>query len=275
MTTLHSRAKAALGQCGLHVSRLLGSGGTAQVFLAESTRYDVPVAVKVLRPELASVVGWERFHREIRIARELSHPNIVPILESGRSDGLPFAVFPFFEEGSLRHLLHGVPFSPERAITTVAQVGEALEHAHSHGIIHRDVKPENILLQGEQALLADLGLAKAIETAAGDALTATGVVIGTPAYMSPEQATGARDVDHRTDIYSLGCVFFELLAAERLFSGTRPEDLAAGRFDDRKIKALSGIGDGLRWTLSRMVAIKSEDRFSSLAEVLDILKADG
>jgi serine/threonine protein kinase len=271
VTTLFERVRAALAENGITIVELLGRGGMAEVYLAGADRFDGSIAVKVLRPELASMVGWERFQREIGLAAELEHPNIVPLLESGRADGLPFAVFSFLGDGSVRGLLEGGAVLPERAVGVVLDVARGLSHAHSRGIVHRDVKPENLLMRGNSTLVAVLGIARAIESAAGDALTATGTVLGTPAYMSPEQATGAKELDGRSDIYSLGCVFFEPLTGERLFSGGTTEEIVESRFglETPGITRLpTDIGPDLQRLFGRMMRLKPKHRVSTMEEII-------
>jgi len=171
------------------IERELGRGGMATVYLARDLKHDRPVALKVLRPELAAVLGAERFLREIRIAARLRHPNILPLYDSGDAEGMLYSVMPYVEGESLRDRLdrHG-PLPLEDALRIAGDVAEALSYAHAHDVVHRDVKPENILLEGQRAVVADFGIARAV-TAGGDRLTETGIAVGTPIYMSPEQAS--------------------------------------------------------------------------------------
>jgi serine/threonine-protein kinase len=196
------------------VEREIGSGGMATVYLAFDERHERHVAIKVLRPSLRSALGAERFLREIRVAASLSHPNIVPLHDSGETDGLLYFVMPFVAGESLRARLEREKQLPlDTALQIASQVGAALTYAHERGIVHRDIKPDNILLSSGQAVVADFGLARAVHIARGDALTETGVSLGTPVYMSPEQANGF-EADERSDQYALACTLFEMLAGE-------------------------------------------------------------
>jgi serine/threonine-protein kinase len=208
------------------VERELGAGGMATVYLAEEKKHGRKVAIKVLRPELAASVGAERFLREIGIAARLSHPHIVPLIDSGDSDGLLYYVSPFVPGGSLRDRLRtDSRLSLRDALRIASEVGAGLDYAHRAGFVHRDVKPENILFADGHALLADFGVARAMFVTDADPrsmsgpVTAAGIALGTPEYMSPEQASGDRDADARSDVYSLACVVYEMLAGEPPFSG--------------------------------------------------------
>ncbi|HEY7636747.1 MAG TPA: serine/threonine-protein kinase, partial [Gemmatimonadales bacterium] len=215
------------------IERELGRGGTATVYLAQDLRHNRRVAVKVLYPELAASLGAERFLREVEIAASLTHPHILPLYDSGRApasdeDGLLYYVMPYVEGESLRHRLRReIQMPVEEAVRVAREVASALSYAHQHGIVHRDIKPENILLEGEHAVVADFGVARAIETASSERLTETGLAVGTASYMSPEQASGTGRVDGRSDIYSLGCVLFEMLAGEPPFAGGTQQAIVA------------------------------------------------
>ncbi|HJU65225.1 MAG TPA: serine/threonine-protein kinase, partial [Gemmatimonadaceae bacterium] len=194
------------------VVRLLGSGGMAHVFLATDRRHKRDVALKVLRPELAAYLGSERFLREIEIAARLHHPNILPLFDSGEADGLLYYIMPYVEEESLRERLkreHRLALDDALRITR--EVADALAYAHESNVVHRDIKPENILFAAGHAVVSDFGVARAIDEA-GTGITESGVGVGTPAYMSPEQSFGEREVDGRSDVYSLACVTYEMLA---------------------------------------------------------------
>jgi serine/threonine-protein kinase len=202
------------------IEQEIGRGGMATVYRARDTHHERPVALKVLHPELAASLGAERFQREIRLAARLQHPHILGVYDSGEADGYLWFAMPFAEGESLRDRLSRERQMPVADATRICrEVALALDYAHRHGVIHRDIKPENILLIDGQAMLADFGIARALGTAGGDALTGTGMSIGTPAYMSPEQAAGDGNIDARTDIYSLGCVLYEMLAGEPPFAG--------------------------------------------------------
>lgn len=210
------------------IDRELGHGGMAIVYLALDARHDRRVALKVLRPEIAAALGAERFLREIRIAAGLSHPNILPLYDSGEAGGILYYVMPYVEGESLRDRLNREgPMPLAEALAIATETADALGHAHTHDVVHRDVKPENILLSGGHALVADFGIARAINAAGGDQLTETGIAIGTPAYMSPEQATAQRAVDGRADVYALGCVLYEMLAGGPPFSGPSAQAVLA------------------------------------------------
>jgi len=198
----------------------IAAGGMAHVYLANDQKHERQVAIKVLRPDLASLLGPERFLREIRIEARLQHPNILPLHDSGESDGFLYYVMPYVAGESLRDRLEREKqLTLEEALHIIYQLADALSYAHSQGVVHRDIKPENILLHSGHALLADFGIARAIGDAGGDRVTETGHSVGTPAYMSPEQAAGECDLDGRSDIYSLGCVLYEMLAGDPPFAG--------------------------------------------------------
>ena len=194
MPDLLDRLKAALAD-RYSIQRELGSGGMAIVYLAEDLKHRRKVAVKVLRPELAATLGPERFLREIGIAANLNHPHILPLFDSGEADGFLYYVMPYVVGESLRERLdREEKLSVDDGIRLTDQVASALTYAHEQGVVHRDIKPENILLAGDQAIVADFGIARAIQVAGGERLTGTGLAIGTPAYMSPEQAMGEENV---------------------------------------------------------------------------------
>jgi TolB-like protein/tetratricopeptide (TPR) repeat protein/tRNA A-37 threonylcarbamoyl transferase component Bud32 len=208
------------------VERILGEGGMATVYLAEDLRHKRRVALKVMRPELSATLGAERFLREIEIAAQLSHPHILPVYDSGDADGVLYYVMPYVEGGSLRERLEqGGQLPMDEALRLAREVTEALAYAHERGIIHRDIKPANILLGAGHALVADFGIARALGTDA--TLTQTGLAVGTPQYMSPQQAAGDRDVDARADVYAVGGVLYEMLAGEPPYSGGTPQAILA------------------------------------------------
>src|SRR2546425_12272624 len=214
------------------IERELGRGGMATVYLARDLKHDRPVALKVLRPELAASVGAERFLREIQVTAHLTHPNILPLLDSGRADDFLYYLTPYVEGEPLRNRLDREGQLPvAEAVRLAASVADALDYAHRHDIVHRDIKPENILLEEGQPVVADFGIARALHAAEGGNLTETGVTLGTAAYMSPEQATGDQ-VDGRTDIYSLGCVLYEMLAGEPPYTGATAQAISAQRISE-------------------------------------------
>src|SRR3954470_18890268 len=210
------------------IERELGEGGMATVYLAHDIKHRRKVALKVLKPELGAVLGVERFLSEIQVTANLQHPNLLPLFDSGEADGLLFYVMPFVDGESLRVRLdreRQLPISEVIRIT--AAVGSALDYAHRHGVIHRDLKPENILLHDGQPLVADFGIALAVSNAGGARVTQTGISLGTPQYMSPEQATGDRAIDARADVYALGAVTYEMLAGEPPHTGTSAQAIIA------------------------------------------------
>ena len=219
MTAPLDRLTTALGD-RYALERQVGEGGMATVYLARDLKHARKVAIKVLRPELSVSLGADRFLREIRVAANLQHPNILALYDSGEVDGLLYYVMPFVEGESLRDRLNREQQLPlHDALQITREAAEALAHAHQHGIVHRDIKPENILLLDGHALVADFGIARAVTSAGGERLTQTGTAIGTPYYMSPEQSHGSDHVDVRSDIYSLGCVLYELLIGQPPFTG--------------------------------------------------------
>jgi serine/threonine protein kinase/tetratricopeptide (TPR) repeat protein len=241
------------------IERELGRGGMATVYLARDLRHDRPVALKVLHPELAATLGPERFQREIRLAARLQHPHILAVHDSGESSAGPGApilwfTMPYVEGESLRQrLAREIQLPVEDAVRIGREAAEALAYAHQQGVIHRDVKPENILLSAGHALVADFGIARALAGAADDRLTGTGTTLGTPAYMSPEQAAGERDVDARSDIYSLGCVMWEMLAGEPPFAAPTAHATIARRFTETP-KPLRTVRETVPEPVERAVA---------------------
>jgi len=210
------------------IERELGEGGMATVYLADDLKHERKVALKVLKPELAAIVGAERFLAEIKTTANLTHPHILPLFDSGEADGFVFYVMPWVEGESLRDRLdreHQLPV--DDAVRIATNVAEALDYAHRHSVIHRDIKPANILLQDGKPVISDFGIALAMGTAGQGRLTETGLSVGTPHYMSPEQATGDRDVDGRSDIYSLGCVLYEMLTGAPPFQGKTAQSVLA------------------------------------------------
>src|SRR5574341_1051805 len=210
------------------IERELGAGGMATVYLAHDVRHDRRVALKALRPELAAVIGAERFLKEIKVTANLQHPHILGLIDSGEADGLLYYVMPFVEGESLRWRLTREKQLPiEDAVRITGEVASALDYAHRHGIIHRDIKPENILLHDGQALVADFGIALAVSAAGGTRMTETGMSLGTPHYMSPEQAMGEREISARSDVYALGAVLYEMLVGEPPFTGPTAQAIVA------------------------------------------------
>jgi serine/threonine protein kinase len=255
------------------LERELGHGGMATVYLADDLRHGRKVAIKVLRPELGSLLGPDRFTREIRIAAALNHPHILPLHDSGEADGLLFYVMPYVRGGSLRQRLSREGrLSIDEAVSLVRQVATALDHAHAHGLIHRDIKPENILLHEGEAMVADFGIALAAGSAPGDRLTATGLLVGTPEYMSPEQAAGERGLDARSDVYSVACVLYELLTGEPPHAGTTARSVIARRFTEpppRVRRQRPEVTPAVEQAIVRALAPDPEARFPSAAAFAD------
>jgi TolB-like protein/Tfp pilus assembly protein PilF len=235
------------------IERELGAGGMATVYLAHDRKHDRHVAIKVLRDDVAASVGRERFLREIQLAAKLSHPHILPLYDSGEADGALFYVMPNVQGESLRDRLDAQRQLPiHEAVRIASEVAGALEHAHRLGIIHRDIKPENIMLQDGHALVADFGIGKAISDTASDTLTQIGMSVGTPAYMSPEQAVG-EEVDGRSDLYSLGCVLYEMIVGEPPFTGPTIQAVIAKRFVQTPLD-VAALREGVPRPVSRAVA---------------------
>src|ERR1051326_9035227 len=210
------------------VERELGRGGMATVYLAHDLKHDRDVAIKVLHPDLSAALGNERFLTEVRTTARLQHPHILPLLDSGDAAGLLYYVMPLVSGETLRARLEREKQLPiDDALRIAREVADALGYAHSLGVIHRDIKPENILLQGGHALVADFGIALAVQQAGGQRMTQTGLSLGTPQYMSPEQAMGERTIDARSDIYALGAVTYEMLTGEPPFTGATMQAIVA------------------------------------------------
>ena len=227
MTDPITRLNAAL-EGRYRVEREIGEGGMATVYLAHDVRHNRNVALKVLKAELAAVVGAERFLAEIETTAKLTHPHILPLHDSGEADGFLFFVTPYIEGDTLRDKIdREKQLGVEEALKITEDVAEALDHAHRHGVVHRDIKPANILLTDGRPLVADFGIALAVAQAGGGRVTETGLSIGTPHYMSPEQATGDRDVDPRTDVYALGSVLYEMLVGDPPYSGSTAQAVLA------------------------------------------------
>ena len=274
MTDPIDRLKAALAD-RYPIDRELGRGGMATVYLAHDSKHGRRVAIKVLLPELAAALGAERFLREIEIAAKLSHPHILPLFDSGQVDGLLFYVMPHIEGESLRQRLDREKHLPtEEAVRLAQQIAAALDYAHRRDIVHRDIKPENVLLHEGHALVADFGIALAVRAAGGERLTGTGLSLGTPYYMSPEQAIGDRQIDARSDIYSLGCVLYEMLAGEPPFSGPTAQAVIA-RILTEQPRELRLVRENVSVALGRVVAKAlarlPADRYVTAAKFSDAL----
>jgi serine/threonine-protein kinase len=256
------------------LERELGRGGMATVYLAQDLKHGRPVALKVLHPEIAAGLGTERFLREIRLTARLQHPHILPVFDSGAAAGQPWYTMPYVRGESLRdRLRREVQLSVETALEITRQVALALEYAHREGVVHRDIKPENVLLSEGQALVADFGVARAVGVASEEALTGTGMALGTPAYMAPEQAS-AGQIDRRTDVYALGCVLYELLAGEAPFTGPTPQAIMAKRFAQPAPSVLivrPNVPRAADEAIRKAMAPVPADRFRDAAEFAEAL----
>ena len=259
------------------IERELGRGGMATVYLAHDLRHDRPVALKILLPELAVTLGPERFQREIHFAARLQHPHILTVLDSGEAAGQLWFTMPFVEGESLRERLRRERQLPvDDALRIASEAARALDYAHQHGVVHRDIKPENILLTRDgSTLVADFGIARALDV--DDRLTQTGLAIGTPAYMSPEQAAGDKGVDGRTDLYSLASVLYEMLAGEPPFTGPTAQSIAAKRFTEpapsvRSMRA--SVPESVDRAIRKALAPVAADRFSSAAQFAQALQPE-
>ncbi|HMG18498.1 MAG TPA: serine/threonine-protein kinase, partial [Gemmatimonadales bacterium] len=227
MSDLLARVQAALGD-GYRVERELGGGGMSRLFIATERTLHRQVVIKLLPPQFTSEVSAARFEQEIQVAARLQHPNILPVLSAGAKDDLLYYIMPYVPGESLRHRLARDGKLPlAHAIRILEEISDALAYAHSEGVIHRDIKPENILLEGAHAVLTDFGVARALVEAGSGRLTETGMVVGTPAYMSPEQAAGESHVDARADVYALAVVGYEMLAGVLPFEGATARALIA------------------------------------------------
>jgi tRNA A-37 threonylcarbamoyl transferase component Bud32/tetratricopeptide (TPR) repeat protein len=264
---LLERIQAAVGD-RYRVEQEIGAGGMATVYLATDVKHQRSVAVKVLRPELAAALGHERFLREIEIAAKLQHPHILPVYDSGEAAGLLFYVMPYVEGESLRdRLVRTGPLPPPEAARIAREVADALAYAHRQGIVHRDIKPANILLSQGHAMVADFGIARAVSaSAASQGLTQAGMAVGTPSYMSPEQALGETNLDGRTDIYALGVVLYEMLAGNPPFEGTTPQAIIAQALS-RKVPRLANDPLALQPVIEHALAKEPKDRFATSEEL--------
>jgi len=260
------------------IEREIGRGGMATVYLARDLRHDRPLALKVLLPEVAAAFGHERFLLEIRLTARLDHPHILALLDSGEADGLLYYVMPYVEGESLRDRLDRQKQLPlADALRIGRQVASALDCAHQLGIVHRDIKPESILLAGDHARVADFGIARVASAVGSEALTQTGVAIGTPTYMSPEQATGAPDVDGRTDIYSLGCMLYEMLVGEAPYTGPTAQAVLVRKLCEpvpsiRLVRPTIPVG--VEAAVAKALASVRADRFTTPRAFADALESN-
>ncbi len=276
MTDLYSQLSAALA-ASYRLERELGRGGMATVYLAHDLRHDRSVALKVMHPDVAHTVGPERFRREIKLAARLQHPHILTVHDSGEAAGQLWYTMPYVEGESLRDWLRRDPqLSVDDALRITCEVADALGYAHSQDIVHRDIKPENVLLAHGHALVADFGVARAVHSAAGQQLTETGMSLGTPAYMSPEQGMADPALDGRSDLYSLGCVLYEMLAGEPPYTGRSGHAIVAKRLMDpvpsaRRLRETVPLA--MDRVLQRVLAKVPADRYPTAAAFVEALKA--
>ncbi len=276
MTDTFERLKAALAD-RYTIERKLGAGGMATVYLAEDLKHHRKVAVKVLRPELAAFVGAERFRKEIEVTANLRHPNILPLHDSGEAAGFFYYVMPYVEGESLRARMNREKQLPIDDVVGIATaVAIALDYAHRHDVIHRDIKPENIMLDDGQPVIADFGIALALDLSGDERLTGTGIYLGTPDYMSPEQASGETKLDARSDLYSLGCVVYEMGVGAPPFVGPTVQSVIAKRFVEPVPRMAEKRGEtprGVDEAVARAMAKAPEDRFETLAKFAEALRA--
>ena len=277
MSDVAPRLAAALSD-RYRLDREIGHGGMATVYLAEDLKHKRKVAVKVLKAELAAALGHERFLREITTTANLRHPHILPLFDSGEAGGFLFYAMPYVEGETLRDRLTREKQLPlEDALRIAREVADALAYAHGRGVVHRDIKPENILLESGHAVVADFGIARAVSTAGASSLTQVGTAIGTPAYMSPEQAAGEQDLDGRSDLYALGCVTYEMLAGQPPFTGPTVESLIHQHLAaaPRPVTQLrSSVPVPVADAVQRALAKNPADRFASLSEFAVALRMD-
>ncbi|HKT58928.1 MAG TPA: serine/threonine-protein kinase [Gemmatimonadales bacterium] len=256
------------------LDRDLGRGGMASVVMARDLQNDRMVALKVLHSELTSTVGGDRFKREIRVAARLQHPHILGILDSGETpEGQLWFTMPLVDgENIYERLERERQFPPAEAIRIATAAASALAYAHEQGVVHRDIKPDNIMLAGDQVLVADFGVARAVSEVA-EKLTATGMIVGTPTYMSPEQASGDKSIDGRSDTFALGCVLYEMLAGEPPFRGPNPQATLMRRFmgPPRPLRPMVQVSEQVEAAIIRSLAKDPAERFATAAEFADAL----
>ncbi|MEO5904131.1 MAG: protein kinase [Gemmatimonadaceae bacterium] len=272
MTDVAKRLQSSLSD-RYRIERELGSGGMATVYLAEDLKHHRNVAIKVLREDIAASIGAARFLREIEIAAQLQHPNILTLLDSGTSNGFLFYVMPYVSGQSLRGRLSREGELPiHEAVRLLAEVVDALSHAHEHGVVHRDIKPDNVMMSGRHALVADFGVAKAVSeaSAGGSGVTSVGLAVGTPAYMSPEQAAADPGIDHRSDIYSVGVMAYEMLSGRTPFTGATSQQILAAQVTqtpDPLSRYRPGVPAALETAIMRCLEKRPADRWQSASQL--------
>src|SRR5215212_5639862 len=252
------------------IDRELGKGGMATVYLAQDLKHDRVVALKVLHPDLAASLGPDRFLREIKLAARLNHPHILPLFDSGSADGMLYYVMPYVEGESLRERIDRENKIPiDEAIRLTQGIASALDYAHRQGIVHRDVKPENVMLYENMPMVMDFGIAKAVSAAGSETLTQTGMMVGTPAYVSPEQAAGETNLDGKSDQYSLACVVYEMITGERPFAGATPQAIMAKRFSEtpKPLRAIRNtVPESVEKAVARAMSTDASGRYSTTAQ---------
>ena len=257
------------------IDRELGRGGMATVYLAQDGKHERLVALKVLHPDLAASLGPDRFLREIKLAARLNHPHILPLHDSGEVEGFLFYVMPYVEGESLRERLDREQLLPvDEAIHHARSIASALDFAHRQNIVHRDIKPENVMLYEGEAMVMDFGIAKAVSAAGSETLTQTGMMVGTPAYVSPEQAAGEINLDGKSDQYSLACMLYEMLSGERPFAGNSPQSIMAKRFTEtpKPLGQLrSSVPASVDWAVNKAMSTESSGRFATSAQFAQAL----
>ena len=276
MTDELARVRAALAD-KYSIEREIGAGGMATVYLAEDLKHDRRVAVKVLRPELAAALGPDRFPREIKILARLQHPHILPLLDSGEADGFLYYTMPYVDGESLRQRIDREgPMPVPETVRILREVTDALASAHAAGILHRDIKPGNVMLSKRHALVMDFGVAKAVTTAGGNTLTTVGVAVGTPTYMSPEQATASTDIDARSDIYALGVMAYEMLTGEPPFAGRTAQATLSAHVLEKPTPVTemrAAVSQPLATLVMRCLEKTPGDRWQTTEELVPLLEA--
>jgi len=276
MNKQHERLAEALAD-RYRIERELGAGGMATVFLAQDLKHDRKVALKVLRPELSTALGGDRFPREIHIVAQLSHPHILPLHDSGEVGGMLYYVMPYVDGETLRQRMKREGALPlAEAARILREVVDALAYAHQHGVVHRDIKPENVMLSGRHAIVMDFGVAKALSAAGGEKLTTVGVALGTPTYMAPEQAMGETDIDHRADIYAVGALAYEMLAGAPPFDKPTAQATLSAHVMEQPVDLAErrpGVLPQLSTLVMRCLQKDRAERWQSADDLLPALEA--